>query len=125
VLWIRAKVLTDLGRAREALQSLWQMVDLTHREGDATGTLAGLLTAVGAATAAGEAHSGAVLLGAVQTSARLVGYDPLRMDPVDGRRYVEATEAALDADEYAAALADGALLDLGGAVALVGRLAAG
>ncbi|MGY1773192.1 BTAD domain-containing putative transcriptional regulator [Blastococcus sp. SYSU D00813] len=125
VLWIRAKVLADVGRAPEALQSLWQMVELTHREGDATGTLAGLLTAVGAATAAGAPRDGAVLLGAVQTSARMVGYDPLRMDPVDGQRYVAATEAALPADEYAAALAEGARLDLGGAVALVGQLATG
>ncbi len=124
VLWIRAKVLADVGRAPEALESLWRMVDLTHREGDATGTLAGLLTAVGAATAAGSAREGAVLLGAVQTSARLVGYDPLRMDPMDGQRYVAATEAALEPGGYAAALAEGALLDLGGAVALVGRLAA-
>ena len=125
VLWIRAKVLTDLGRPREGLRSLWQMVELTHREGDATGSLAGLLTAVGAATAAGDPRSGAVLLGAVQTSARLVGYDPLRMDPMDGQAYVAATEAALDAEEYAAALAEGARLDLGGACALVERLAAG
>ncbi|MGY1743645.1 MULTISPECIES: BTAD domain-containing putative transcriptional regulator [unclassified Blastococcus] len=124
VLWIRAKVLTDIGRAAEALASLWQMVDLTHREGDATGTLAGLLTAVGAATAGGRARDAAVLLGAVHTSARLVGYDPLRMDPMDGQRYVTATEAALDPAEYAAALAEGALLDLGGACALVQRLAA-
>jgi predicted ATPase/DNA-binding SARP family transcriptional activator len=124
VLWIRAKVLVDVGRAGEALQSLWRMVDLTHREGDATGTLAGLLTAVGAATAAGQARSGAVLLGAVQASARLVGYDPLRMDPVNGQRYVTATEAALDAGEYAAALAEGARLDLGGACALVHALTA-
>ncbi len=122
VLWIRAKVLTDHGRADEALAALWQMVELTHREGDATGTLAGLLTAVGAITATGRVREAAVLLGAVQAAARLVGYDPLRMDPMDGQRYVSATEAALPAGEHAAALAEGALLDLSGAVALVGRL---
>ncbi len=123
VLWIRAKVLTERGRAAEALADLWRMVDLTHREGDVTGTLAGLLTAVGAATAAGRARDGALLLGAVRTNARLVGYDPLRMDPMDGQRYVAAVEAALDPDELAAALAQGAGLDVGDAVALVGRLA--
>ncbi|WP_409331297.1 BTAD domain-containing putative transcriptional regulator [Trujillonella humicola] len=125
VLWIRAKVLTDVGRAPEALGSLWQMVELTHREGDATGTLAGLLTAVGAATAAGSPREGAVLLGAVRSAARLVGYDPLRMDPVDGQRYVATTEAALSADGLAAALAEGERLDLGAAVRLVERLASG
>ncbi|MGY1744224.1 BTAD domain-containing putative transcriptional regulator [Blastococcus sp. SYSU D00695] len=125
VLWIRAKVLTDLGRAPEALAALWRMVDLTHREGDATGTLAGLLTAVGALTAGGHPREAAVLLGAVRTAARLVGYDPLRMDPADGQRYVTATETALPEPGRAAAVAEGAQLDLGGAVALVGRLAAG
>ncbi|SEO47659.1 BTAD domain-containing putative transcriptional regulator [Trujillonella endophytica] len=125
VLWIRTKVLIDLGRAPEALGTLREMVELTHREGDATGTLAGLLTAVGAVTVAGRPREAALLLGAVQAGTRLVGYDPLRMDPVDGRRYVAAAEAALPAEEYAAALAEGALLDLGGAVALVGRLTVG
>ncbi len=123
VLWMRAKVLTDAGRPDEALADLWRMLDLTHREGDATGTLAGLLAAVGGATAAGAPRTGAVLLGAVHANARRVGYDPLRMDPVDGRRYVAATEAALSADELVAGQAEGAALDLGGACALVGRLA--
>jgi hypothetical protein len=99
------------------------MVDLTHREGDATGTLAGLLAAVGIATAAGEPRTGAVLLGAVRANARLVGYDPLRMDPVDGRRYVEATRAALDEHAHAAGLVEGSRLDLGAACAVVARLA--
>jgi predicted ATPase len=123
VLWIRAKVLTDAGRPAEALADLWRMVDLTHREGDVTGTLAGLLAAVGTATAAGEPRTAAVLLGAVQANARLVGYDPLRMDPMDGQRYVAATEAALPTDDLVAGQAEGAALDLGGACALVGRLA--
>jgi hypothetical protein len=99
------------------------MVDLTHREGDVTGTLAGLLAAVGTATAAGEPRTAAVLLGAVQANARLVGYDPLRMDPMDGQRYVSATEAALAADDLVAGQAEGAALDLGAACAIVGRLA--
>jgi predicted ATPase/DNA-binding SARP family transcriptional activator len=123
VLWIRAKVLTDAGRPGEALADLWRMVDLTHREGDVTGTLAGLLAAVGTATAAGEPRTAAVLLGAVQANARLVGYDPLRMDPMDGQRYVSATEAALATDDLVAGQAEGAALDLGAACAVVGRLA--
>jgi predicted ATPase/DNA-binding SARP family transcriptional activator len=125
VLWMRAKVLTDAGRPAEALADLAPMVDLTHREGDATGTLAGLLAAVGIATAAGEPRTGAVLLGAVRANARLVGYDPLRMDPVDGRRYVEATRAALDEHAHAAGLVEGSRLDLGAACAVVARLAEG
>ncbi|WP_139245720.1 BTAD domain-containing putative transcriptional regulator [Geodermatophilus amargosae] len=123
VLWIRAKTLTDVGRAPEALADLWPMVDLTHREGDATGTLAGLLAAVGATTAAGRPRTAAVLLGAVQANARQVGYDPLRMDPMDGQRYVTATREALPEVEYDTALAEGAVLDRGEAVAMVGRLA--
>ena len=47
------------------------------------------------------------------------------MDLLDGQRYVASTEEALRTDELAAALAEGAPLDLAGAVALVGRLAAG
>lgn len=124
VLWIRAKALTDVGRAPEALADLWAMVELTHREGDATGTLAGLLAAVGATAAAGRPRTAAVLLGAVQANARQVGYDPLRMDPMDGQRYVTATREALEEVEYDTALAEGAALDRGEAVAMVGRLAA-
>ncbi|MGY1829485.1 AfsR/SARP family transcriptional regulator [Geodermatophilus sp. SYSU D01180] len=124
VLWIRAKALTDVGRAAEALADLWAMVELTHREGDATGTLAGLLAAVGAVTAAGRPRTAAVLLGAVQAVARQVGYDPLRMDPMDGQRYVTATREALDEVEYDTALAEGAVVDRGEAVVMVGRLAA-
>jgi predicted ATPase/DNA-binding SARP family transcriptional activator len=123
VLWIRAKVLVDLGRGPEALASLQQMIGVTQPEGDVTGTLAGLLTAVGAATASGRPRSAALLLGAVQAAARQVGYDPLRMDPVDGQRYVESTRAALDPVEHADALTEGATLDLAGACALLGELA--
>ncbi|MFL6138319.1 MAG: hypothetical protein ACJ74O_11015, partial [Frankiaceae bacterium] len=56
----------------------------------AAAALAGLLTGAGAATAVGDARSGAVLLGAIETLSRQVGYDPRRMDLLDGRRYVEA-----------------------------------
>ena len=122
-LWIRAKTLVDVGRGPEALDALRRMVEVTHPEGDVTGTLAGLLAAVGAATASGRPRSAAVLLGAVHAAARRVGYDPLRMDPVDGRRYVEATRAALPAGEHADGLAEGALLDLPAACALVAHLA--
>ncbi|MGY1883908.1 hypothetical protein ACI799_01215 [Blastococcus sp. SYSU DS0753] len=122
-LWIRAKVLIDLGRGPEALAALQRMVEVTHPEGDVTGTLAGLLAAVGAATASGRPRAGAVLLGAVQTAARRVGYDPLRMDPVDGQRYVESARAALRPAEHAEALAEGALLSLSAACDLVSELA--
>jgi hypothetical protein len=123
VLWMRAKVLTDAGRPADALADLAPMVELTNREGDATGTLAGLLAAVGVATAAGEPRTGAVLLGAVRANARRVGYDPLRMDPLDGQRYVTATEAALPTDDLVTAQSEGAALGLDDAVALVCRLA--
>jgi hypothetical protein len=53
-----------------------------------------------------------------------VGYDPLRMDPLDGQAYVEATRAALSAEEYAAAREEGRSLDLAGACALVHGLVA-
>jgi hypothetical protein len=66
---------------------------------------------------------GAVLLGAIETLSRLVGYDPLRMDPVDGQRYVESTRAALDPAEYEAARAEGRAMDMAAAIALVQRLA--
>ncbi|QXG76174.1 winged helix-turn-helix domain-containing protein [Modestobacter sp. L9-4] len=124
-LWVRAKALVDVGRGPEALDALRRMVEVTHPEGDVTGTLAGLLASVGAATVSGRARSAAVLLGAVDAAARRVGYDPLRMDPVDGRRYVEATRAALDPAEYADGLAEGELLDLTAACTLVGELAGG
>ncbi len=122
-LWIRAKVLIEVGRAVEALDAVAGAVALAVGDGDRTSTLAGLLTAAGAVTAAGDPRSAAVLLGAVDTLARRIGYDPRRMDPVDGRRYVADTEAALSADGYAAAVAEGSALDLAAAAALVAELA--
>jgi hypothetical protein len=96
VQWVRAKVFVDrdLDLGAPALGSLSAMVTLTMGEGDATGTLAGLLTAVGAATCAGDPRSGAVLPGSVGALA-----------------------------VPAAAVAEGASLDLAGACALVHDLA--
>src|SRR3569833_3073109 len=120
---VRAKVHIELGHGPEALRAIAATTLLAHDDGDRTSTLAGLLTAVGAATAAGSPRVGAVLLGAIGTLSRLVGYDPLRMDPVDGQRYVESTRAALDPGEYEAALAEGRAMDMAAAIALVQRLA--
>jgi ATP/maltotriose-dependent transcriptional regulator MalT len=124
-LWIASKVLVDTGRPQEALASMVDILALTTGEEDVTSTMAGLLTSVGALAAAGRPRDAAVLLGAVRTNARLVGYDPVQMDLLDGQRYVASTEEALGTDALAAALAEGAPLDLAGAVALVERLAAG
>ena len=121
--WVRAKVHIELGHGPEALRAIAATTLLAHDDGDRTSMLAGLLTAAGAATAAGTPRVGAVLLGAIETLSRLVGYDPLRMDPVDGQGYVEATRAALDPEEYEAARAEGRAMDLDAAIALVQRLA--
>ena len=121
--WVRAKVHIELGHGPEALRAIAATTLLAHDDGDRTSTLAGLLTAVGAATAAGSPRVGAVLLGAIGTLSRLVGYDPLRMDPVDGQRYVESTRAALDPEDYESALAEGRAMDMAAAIALVQRLA--
>ena len=48
-----------------------------------------------------------MILGAVQTLSRRVGYDPMQMDPVDGSAYVAAARAALPPDQYDAAHAEG------------------
>ncbi|MGY1602105.1 BTAD domain-containing putative transcriptional regulator [Geodermatophilus sp. SYSU D00815] len=121
--WIRAKVLIELDRGPEALQAVAAATGLAMADGDRTSTLAGLLTAAGAATAAGDPRSAAVLLGTVDEQSRLVGYDPLRMDPVDGGRYVERTQAALDAAAFEAARDEGRALGLAGGLALLERLA--
>jgi hypothetical protein len=121
--WVRAKVYIELGQGPAALRAVAATTLLAHDDGDRTSALAGLLTAAGAATAAGNPRVGAVLLGATETLSRLVGYDPLRMDPVDGQRYVASTRAALPPDEYEAALAEGRTMDMAAAIALVQRLA--
>ena len=121
--WVRAKVHIELGHGPEALRAIAATTLLAHEDGDRTSMLAGLLTAAGAATAAGTPRVGAVLLGAIETLSRLVGYDPLRMDPVDGQGYVTSTRTALDPEEYEAALAEGRAMDLDAAIALVQRLA--
>ena len=121
--WVRAKVLIDGGDGAGALRVLDVVLDVTTRESDHTSTLAGLLTAAGAATAAGAPRAAAVLLGATAPLGRSIAYDPLHMDPVDGRRYVEATSAALPAEELEEALAEGARTDLDAARTLVRALA--
>nr|WP_281371769.1 BTAD domain-containing putative transcriptional regulator [Petropleomorpha daqingensis] len=121
--WVRAKVHIELGHGPEALTAIARTTLLAHDDGDRTSMLAGLLTAAGAATAAGLPRVGAVLLGAIETLSRLVGYDPLRMDPVDGQGYVASTQAALDPQEYEAARAEGRAMDMDAAIALVQRLA--
>src|SRR3569833_2872473 len=88
--WVRAKVHIELGHGPEALRAIAATTLLALDDGDRTSTLAGLLPAVGAATAAGSPRGGAVLLGAIGTLSRLVGYDPQRKEPVAGQRYVES-----------------------------------
>ncbi|MGY1753834.1 ATP-binding protein [Blastococcus sp. SYSU D01042] len=122
-LFVRAKVLLALGRGPEAVRAAAMGVSAALADDDATGVLAVLLTGAGAATAAGSPRSGALILGAVETLSRRVGYDPMLMDPVDGQAYVAATRAALPADQYEAACAEGAALDLPGAVAVLIDLA--
>ena len=65
-----------------------------------------------------------MILGAIETLSRRVGYDPLAMDPFDGQAYVAATQAALPSDAYDTARAEGRGLDLLGACAVLMDLAA-
>ena len=123
VLFVRAKVLLALDRVPEAVRTAAMGVSTALADDDAPGVLAILLTGAGAATAAGSPRSGAVILGAVETLSRRVGYDPMQMDPVDGQAYVDATRAALPRDQYDAAHAEGSALDLPGAVAVLIDLA--
>ncbi|SOC50270.1 transcriptional regulator, LuxR family [Blastococcus aggregatus] len=122
-LFVRAKVLLALGRGPEAVRAAAMGVSAALADDDATGVLAVLLTGAGAATAAGSPRSGAVILGAIETLSRRVGYDPMQMDPVDGQAYVAATRAALSPGQYAAAHTEGAALDLPGACAVLIDLA--
>jgi predicted ATPase/class 3 adenylate cyclase len=122
-LFVRAKVLLALGRAPEAVRAAAMGTSAALADDDGPGVLAILQTGAGAATAAGSPRSGAVIVGAVKTLSRRVGYDPMLMDPVDGQAYVAATRAALSPDEFEAAHAEGAALDLPGAVAVLIDLA--
>ena len=81
VLFVRAKVLLALDRVPEAVRTAAMGVSTALADDDAPGVLAILLTGAGAATAAGSPRSGAVILGAVETLSRRVGYDPMQMDP--------------------------------------------
>ncbi|EWT01022.1 protein kinase [Intrasporangium oryzae NRRL B-24470] len=123
-LWVRAKVLIDVGRGDEAMAAIAESVDGAFADGDRTSTLAGLLTAAGAAAAVHQPRAAARLLGAMNELGCRVGYDPLAMDPLDGQSYVEAVRAALGDEEYEAERARGAELDLGAAVAVIDGLAA-
>jgi len=121
--WVRAKVLIDLGEGREALDAVRNAVGTGSSASDTTGTLAALLVAVGAASAAGDPRAAAVLLGAVESNSVRVGYDPLRMDPVDGPAYLAAAKAALSPEEFQVAVAEGHQLELADARDFLEQLA--
>jgi len=120
-LWMMAKVRMDGADGVAALHPLREMLRITLADRDATSTLAALLVAVGALTAAGRPRDAAVLLGALDAASDRIGYYPGRMDPVDGAGYIAAAKQALDTTAYDAAYAEGRALSLDAAADLVLR----
>lgn len=51
-----------------------------------------------------------------------VGYDPLRIDPVDGQAYLAAAKAALSPEEFQVAVAEGHQMELADARDLLEQL---
>ncbi|MFC7760969.1 hypothetical protein ACFQY4_25265 [Catellatospora bangladeshensis] len=107
-LWNRAGLAVDLGDLDTAERAVRRAVRELDRHDDLTGWLTCLNLLAGILSMTGRGYDGAVLLGAVRALGGRVGYDPLRMDPLNGERTVAAVAASVTAADHAAALRQGA-----------------
>jgi predicted ATPase len=105
--WIAAKVALDRGHPAQAHALFAESLRQAVVDDDVASGLVNLLGIAGVAAAAGDPQRGAQLLGAIAALGERIGYDPVRMDPLDGPRAVEAVRSALSEPDFTAALARG------------------
>ena len=105
--WIAAKVALDRGQPAQAHGSFAESLRQAVVDDDVASGLVNLLGIAGLAALTGDPERGARLLGAVAALGERIGYDPVRMDPLDGPRAVEAVRSALSDADFRAAFARG------------------
>ncbi len=121
--WIAAKIMIDAGCGVEAAQVLVEVLQRFTTDGDRTSALAVLHTLAATGAATGRLLDAATLFGAVAALGRRIGYDPVRMDPVDGPRHRALVLDQMPPRLVEQALARGAGLSLREALALAQSLA--
>ncbi|MDG6106703.1 winged helix-turn-helix domain-containing protein [Dactylosporangium aurantiacum] len=105
--WIRAKQALATGAYEQAYALARRAARDLDDEDDVTGWLATTHLLAGALALTGRPEDGAVLLGAVDALGAQAGYAPLRMDPVNGPRTVQAVTSRLTPAAYRQAHARG------------------
>lgn len=109
--WADAKTSLDLGEPTAAVDRLRSVI-LRHSGNDLTGMVTCVHTLAGALARCGRAEVGARLLGAASALRSRIGFDPERMDPVDGAASAAAVASALTPEAFARAEAEGRALSL-------------
>ncbi|WP_369138668.1 BTAD domain-containing putative transcriptional regulator [Modestobacter versicolor] len=105
--WALMKAAIDSGDLTEALTAGARMREPLEAEGDVTSWIVLLHTTACALALSGRTSDAALLAGAAAAHGDRVGFDPARMDPVDGPREAAAVRAALPPEEYERLTAEG------------------
>jgi predicted ATPase len=119
-----AKVLISARRGQEAIDLLAPVIRQTWKDGRPTHTIAGMFLVAAAAATLDEGEAGARLLAATDANARRYSWDPDANDPDGNREHRMRLRAALTDAQWDAAVATGAAMGLGEAVAACAELAA-
>ena len=126
--WMDGKVSTDLGEPDRALRTFADLARETDPEQDRSSWLTLVHSMAGALGRTGRAGTGAILLGAVESLGRTIGYHPEQSDPQDAPANSAAVAAALAPHVYQTGLALGRQLtwsDLAELLADEGRWSTG
>ena len=118
-----AKVLIGARRGQEAIDLLVPVIRDTWQTGKPTHTIAGVFLVAAAASTCERHETGARLLAAADANARRYSWDPDANDPEGNREHRTRLRAPLTAAQWDAALAAGARMGLGEAVAACAALA--
>ncbi len=105
--WALMKAAVDAGDLAAALAAAARMHQPLVADGDVTSWLVLVHSTAAVLARTGRGEVAALLAGAAQGLGARVGFDPERMDPVDGPREAAAVRAGLDPDAYARAVAAG------------------
>ncbi|NUT21789.1 MAG: AfsR/SARP family transcriptional regulator [Hamadaea sp.] len=108
--WTAMKSAIDAGEPEAALAMAAQIVGPLEADLDLTAWLVLAHTTAAAFAHSGRPEPGALLLGAIQTLGRQVGFSPELMNPIDGPREAAAVRDALPPDVLAELVAQGAQL---------------
>jgi predicted ATPase len=120
--WALMKAAADVGDLAGALGAAARMREPLEADSDVTSWLVLLHTTAAVLARTGRAVEAATLAGAVAAHGGRIGFDPARMDPVDGPREAAAVRDGLTSEVHRRAVAAGRELDRDQVDALLRRL---